>query len=276
MGFARLVLPHTKVETTQTLLDFEISILRARWKDGPPLPIVEVRQLGTVVFRAEMTFPSTGTASIESSLSSDAFDAIWIRRDSGGTDRRAETYLFRSTLVGLLPAAVLPTGFFEANPASELSTWVQPDLTYRYWITSGASSPVPAIRGTVVENHGVRWFESEPERAPTPQQLETALAKVRENAANTTESYAADTALGAALAPFLDLVYAGQAPQAWRFLRDCDAAGLGEVLRRGTLADAPRSLDALEVALREMIGRSPFIDLILRRNGGSIDPPTSR
>lgn len=276
LGFARLILPVMKVESTQTLLEFEVSILRARWDDGPLVPVIEIRQSDVVVYRAEMTYPSIGTAIIESDLSSDPSGVIWIRSDSGGSDRRSDTFLFTPTLSGLVPAAVLSNGFFESSPTSELSIWVQPDLSYRYWITSGASSPAPALRGAVVAKAGVRWFESEPERAPTAQQLDAAIAKVRENAANTTESYAADHALGAALAPFLDLVYAGQSPQAWKFLRDCDAAGLGEVLKRGTLADAPRSLEALEVALRAQIMRSPFIDIVLRRNGGSIDPPSSR
>jgi hypothetical protein len=39
-------------------------------------------------------------------------------------------------------------------------------------------------------------------------------------------------------------------------------------------AEVPRSLDAFERAILEQMQRSSFIQEILRRNGGSIAPPT--
>lgn len=242
--------------------------------------MVEINQLGTIVFRAEVINPSAGSCTIESAMSGDPVKALWIRSDSGGSNRYSETYVFLPTLVGVLPAAVLTNGLFKVltdiDGEPQPSIWVEPDLTYRYWLTSGVSSPVPVVRGVVLEAAGVRWFETDPELIPTDGQLAAALERVRTDAARTTEAHTADHALGSALAPFLDLVYAGQAQRAWSFLRECDAAGLGDVLRRGSLSDAPRSLEALEIALRGQLMRSPFIDLVLRRNGGSIDPLTSR
>ncbi|MFM7134111.1 MAG: hypothetical protein ACKO0W_07330 [Planctomycetota bacterium] len=242
--------------------------------------MVEIDQAGAIVFRAEVINPSAGSCTIESAMSGDPVKALWIRSDSGGSNRYSETYIFLPTLVGVLPAAVLTNGLFKVltdiDGEPQPSIWVEPDLTYRYWLTSGVSSPVPVVRGVVLEAAGVRWFETDPELIPTDGQLAAALERVRTDAARTTEAHTADHALGAALAPFLDLVYAGQAQRAWSFLRECDAAGLGDVLRSGSLSDAPRSLEALEIALRGQLMRSPFIDLVLRRNGGSIDLLTSR
>lgn len=280
MGFARATLPRYVVTSTQKIAELEVRVLAPRWPDDPSVDVVEVDQAGSIVFRAEVIHPSVGPCTVESAMSGDPVQALWIRSDSGGTNRYSETYVFRPTLSGIIPAAVLTNGLFKVLPdvggERQCSIWIQPDLTYRYWLTSGVSSPVPVVRGVVVEASGVRWFETDPELIPTDGQLAAALDRVRTEAANTTASYAADHALGAALGPFLDLVYAGQAERAWSFLRECDAAGLGEVLRRGSLSDAPRSLEALEITLRAQITQSPFSDLVLRRNGGSIDPPTSR
>lgn len=280
MGFARVALPQYQVFSTHRIAQLDIRVLTPRWPDDLSDDVVEIDQAGRLVFRSEVAHPTVGSCIIESAMSGDPVEALWIRSDSGGTNRYSETYVFRPTPVGVLPAAVLTNGLFkevsDSDGEPQPSIWIEPDLTYRYWLTSGFSSPVPVVRGVVVEAAGVRWFETDPELIPTDGQLAASLERVRTDAARTTEAHTADHALGAALAPFLDLVYAGQAQRAWSFLRECDAAGLGDVLRRGSLSDAPRSLEALEVALRGQIMRSPFIDLVLRRNGGSIDPPTSR
>ncbi|MFM7261594.1 MAG: hypothetical protein ACKO3W_13425 [bacterium] len=177
-----------------------------------------------------------------------------------------------------LPYAILSEGAFEkSDPGqSEPDVWVAYDINYAYWLTTGANSPSVALRGTPTPS-GIVWLDPDPSDAPDQARLDSVRAKLRALAqASATEAhngFASDNALGLVLDPFIELVYAGRASDAWSFLRACYVDGLGTLTIESPRAEVPRSLEALEGALVEQMQRSKFIDEVLRRNRGSIVPP---
>jgi hypothetical protein len=133
------------------------------------------------------------------------------------------------------------------------------------------------MRGTPTPS-GIVWNSPDESEAPNADALEAIAGRVRALASATEPemftSAHCDQALGLVLDAFLELVYAGRARDAWPFLRARYEDGLGTLMTASQRAEVPRSLDALERALIEQMQRSSFIQEILRRNGGSIAPPT--
>lgn len=191
-------------------------------------------------------------------------DYLWITETPGGSGGYTTTYLFEPPSDGdLLPVARLENGSFTAD------RWVQPDVTYRYWLTSGAGSPTPLLSG-IPTAEGLHWLDPAPGEGPTADEL----AHLRSVIASATVGDAsADHFVAPALRGFLELVYAGRAVEAWRFLDGCFDAGLSRYLESAEAADMPRSRDAFRGVLVEKMRTSPFFGEVLRRNGGSIAPP---
>jgi len=190
-------------------------------------------------------------------------DCIWIQERTSGTGGFATTFVFELPLGQFKPLLVLDNGCFEGT------VWKQPDFSYRYWLTSGAGSPVPYLVG---ELRGGRIIFNRPSATAGPDQarLDSLVEIVRQSKPTITAS---DDILSASLRGFFDLVYAGQAPQAWSFLDRCHDAGLEGLLAGGDVSDLPRSREAFRSILLMKMRESPFYPEVLRFNGGSIDPP---
>jgi hypothetical protein len=255
--------------------------------------MVEVAQKGQVVLRSTFMHPVVGAAEIRQPGCSDPAQALWIRSTSSGTLGDSETAVFLVDLGSqdgstnaphapfFRPYAVCLNGaFVKADPADELpSIWRVVDLSYSYWLTSGARRPLPTLDGSPGPD-GLAWHDPKPSDGPDAARLASARARIRElaSSANPTpasESDAAaavDEALGLALSAFLELAYAGRAPEAWSFLADVFDDGLGVLIASPSVADVPRSREALERALLEQMLQSPFADELRRRNRGSIAP----
>lgn len=272
--FLKQVLPRYRVDSTQTNGTLVIRLSSPRWPDDAALPLVEVSRSGRTVFRSTMSYPSAGEVLAATADGDDATRYVWIRSDSGGSGGFSTTYLFQTSNDDeFLPAALLDNGVFvSAAPGSDRSVWRQADLSYRYWITSGAGSPTPTLEAVPREipgGHQIRFLDPAPNAGPTAEQLGTALDRLRDASANATDS---ERILSSTLRPFLDLVYAGRAPDAWRFLDDAFDARLAALLESGAVSDLPRSREAFRAVLHEQMQRSPFHQELLRRNGGSIAP----
>ncbi len=286
-GLGRLVLPRYQVKETQTLLDCEVTIFKPRWSDDLASPIVEIRQRGRVVFASAMSHPSVGSARLQDPLCEEPVSLLWIRSDSGGSLGLSETFTFRvgdatsddTGYPDFLPYAVLHEGSFaKSDPEQpESDVWIAYELAYKYWLTTGVNSPTIAMRGTPTPS-GIVWKSPDESEAPNADELETIAGRVRALATATEPemftSAHCDQALGLVLDAFLELVYAGRARDAWPFLRARYKDGLGTLMTASQRAEVPRSLDAFERAILEQMQRSSFIQEILRRNGGSIAPPT--
>lgn len=279
------MLPRYKVENTQTVALCEVTISRPRWSDDLALPVVEVRQRGRVVFTSAMSHPSVGSARLQDPFCDEPVLLLWIRSDSGGSLGLSETFAFRVGSENAGPPEFLPLGvlnegaFVKSDPEqAEPDLWVAYDLAYKYWLTTGVNSPSVSMFGTPTTS-GIVWRAADPSDAPDSDALIALRAKLRA-LATATESEAfpgsrSDEALGLVLDAFLELAYAGRAKEAWQFLRACEADGLGALLSTSPRAEVPRSREALEVALLEQMERSKFWNEVLRRNGGSIVPPSS-
>jgi len=259
------ILPRYKVETTQQLAGAVVRISSPRWPEEDFLDLVEVMVDGAVCFRATVEHPSSG----EVRIAGPNAPLLWIRSTSSGSGGYSTTWLFRSGGMagGVVPVGVLENGVFEG------STWVQPDVTYRYWLTSSAASPTPVLRARIdpeASGPAKPLVFLEADAPPSP----SALAELKATVAATEPSvHAADPILGAALRGFLDLVYAGHAREAWMFFRECYDGGIGRLVESGFVADLPRSREAFESVLVERMRQSPYYNELLRRNGGSIGPP---
>jgi hypothetical protein len=285
-GIGRLVLPRYQVKETQTILGCEVTIAYPRWSGDLASPIVEIRQLGRVVFASAMPHPSVGSARLRDPFCDEPAAVLWIRSDSGGSLGLSDTFAFRvedatsedAGSPNFLPYAVLHEGtFVKSDPEQpEPDIWVAYELAYKYWLTSGVNSPSIAMRGTPTAS-GIVWNSPDESDAPNIDQLRAIAARVRVLATATEpEMFTGahcDQALGLVLDAFLELVYAGRAREAWPFLRARYEDGLGALMTASQRAEVPRSLDALERALVEQMQRSTFIEEVLRRNGGSIAPP---
>jgi hypothetical protein len=273
--FLRQILTRYKVTKTQTIGTLTILIAEPRWSDDTGLPVVEVSRSGQTVFRSAMSYPTAGE--VLSATADDRDDPtryVWIRSDSGGSGGFSTTYLFQTSADDeFLPAAILENGLFvPAALGSERSVWRQADLTYRYWITSGAGSPTPTLEAVprqIPGGHQIRFLDPDPGGGPSVEALRAVLTRLREASPNATDS---ELILSNTLRPFLDLVYAGRAPDAWRFLDDAFDARLASLLESGAVSDLPRSREAFRAVLHEQMQRSPFHQELLRRNGGSITP----
>jgi len=282
-GLARLALPRFVVKETHTIHGCEVFISQPRWREDMALPRVEVRVAHRTVFTSTISHPSAGGARVRDPFCDDPVPLLWIRSDSGGSLGLSQTFIFQPGTgeegqPDFLPYAILSEGAFaKSDPEqSEPDVWVAYDINYAYWLTTGANSPSVALRGTPTPS-GIVWLDPDPSDAPDQARLDSVRAKLRALAqASATEApngFASDNALGLVLDPFIELVYAGRASDAWSFLRACYVDGLGTLTIESPRAEVPRSLEALEGALVEQMQRSKFIDEVLRRNRGSIAPP---
>ncbi len=279
-GFERAFLPRYRVTETHVWSETHVTISRPRWSDDIGLPLVEVRQAGRIVYASTMSYPSVGTARILDPHTKGEVPLFWIRSDSGGSLGLSETYVFYATdsderLPEFLPYAVLSEGgFVKSDPSmAEPDLWVWYDLTYAYWLTSGANSPSVSLKG-IPTPWGIVWNDPSPTDAPDSTQLAKIRTQVRELASAAKPDgpidFRTDKALGLVLDAFLELVYAGRASEAWPFLRASYADGLGALAAASEHFEVPRTREALEQALIEAMQGSRFIDEILRRNHGSI------
>lgn len=282
-GLARLVLPRYVVKETHTIHGCEVVISQPRWREDLALPRVEVRLAHRTVFTSTMSHPSAGGARVRDPFCDDPVPLLWIRSDSGGSLGLSQTFIFQPGAdeegqPDFLPYAILSEGAFaKSDPERpEPDVWVAYDINYAYWLTTGANSPSVALRGTPTPS-GIAWLDPDPSDAPDQARLDGVRVKLRTLATaprtDAPASMVSDEALGLVLDPFIELVYAGRAQEAWAFLRAAYADGLGTVTIESPRAEVPRSLEALEGALVEQMQRSKFIDEVLRRNRGSIAPP---
>ncbi|MEY2713864.1 MAG: hypothetical protein RIT24_207 [Planctomycetota bacterium] len=248
-------------------------VLSPRWEDDDSSSVVEVYFGSQLAYRAEVFNPSVGEVSLVNPGSyrpgnlagaSDTLDFIWIREDSGGSGGFSTTFVFEPDSEGrLVPVTTLENGVLTKD------RWIQADLTYRYWLTSGAGSPTPGLAG-IPTYQGMHWLDPRPVDALTPDNLRELVERIRTAQPSLPP---ADSIVGPALRGFLNLVYSGRAPDAWRFLDECFDAGLARFLESDAVADLPRSREAFRGALLEKMRESPFHAQLLRFNGGSISPP---
>jgi len=248
-------------------------ILSPRWIEDDLYSVVEVYLSSQLSYRAPVLHPSVGEVSLvnpgsyrpgDLTEAPRTLDYIWIREDTGGSGGFSTTFVFEADSEGRLrPVATLENGFFTKDH------WVQPDMTYRYWLTSGAASPTPGLAG-IPTYQGMHWLDPRPVDARTPDNLRELVERIRTAQPSLPP---ADSVVGPALRGFLNLVYSGRAPDAWRFLDECFDAGLARFLESDAVADLPRSREAFRGALLEKMRQSPFHAQLLRFNGGSISPP---
>ena len=258
MRVARVFTPTYRVTTTQSWGDVLVTISEPRWPDLEPerQELVEVRIGGSLAWRTELESPSAGT------LEDGGF---WVREQTSGSGGYSTTFVFATGPVELRPLLVLHDGYFD-DGFFDGPTWNQADLSFRYWVTSGADSPVPYLRGKLRDDTVV--FEKPPiDVAPKQARLDALVEAVRSFEPTASASGAI---LAASLRGFLELLYAGEAPRAWVFLERCHDAGLEQLLAGGSVSDLPRSREAFEAALLEKVSKSPHYGAVLRINGGSI------
>ncbi len=301
----RLILSSQKVEETHHTFGCTIEILRPRWTDLPePLEErVRIRRHGRLVFDSEMPHPSAGAAWIGNGRSKPS-PAIWVRSDSGGSGGYSETWVFDlEGDGGFLPRLHLENGWFEeatrwgpgsgtgpgtthrvhprdggAVPAAP-SEWRQPVLGFRYWLTSGAGSPAPLLKGWLDWSKGFVIGPAPDAAASTTGTTATtattpvarALAEIA-TAGMDLESVqtSSDAVFSPLLRVYLDLVFEGRAREAAEFLRDAHRGGLARVLESGAVSDLPRSLEAFEAMLHARILEEEFHWVALERNGGAL------
>lgn len=275
----KAILPRYRVTDTQTIGETTIRVFAPTWDDDFE-GLVDVTVGGTVVYRSTMPYPSAGRARVHM-LADQPGDLIWIRSDSGGSGGYSTTYLFLSATeagrAAFLPFAVLENGMFKSSPGAPVDgnegeqVWLQPDISYRYWLTSGAASPVPTLLALPIQG-GLRFLDPLPDDGPTNAELEQAKAAIARTPADQLER---DTVLGPVLRGFFDLVYAGKAQRGWKFFRECYDLRIAELVSGRNVADLPRSREAFESVLQQAILKSPFSAEVLRRNHGSIAPTSA-
>jgi hypothetical protein len=275
----KALLPRYRVADTQTLGQTTVRVFSPTWDDDFE-GLVDVTLGGNLVFRSTMPHPSAGQARVHM-LADQPGDLIWIRSDSGGSGGYSTTYLFLSASddgrAAFLPFGVLENGIFQSLPGQPVGekegeqVWVQPDISYRYWLTSGAASPVPTLRAVPVQG-GLRFLDPLPDDGPTDAELEQAKATIARMPSDQLER---DTVLGPTLRGFFDLVYAGKAKRGWKFFRECYDLRIAALVSGANVADLPRSREAFESVLQQAILKSPFSAEVLRRNHGSIAPTSA-
>ncbi len=272
----KLVLARYKVESTHTFADATVTILSPRWLDDDFEGLVEVSIGGRTVYRSRMLHPSAGEFLLALPTDSGGRDqtteithaSSGIRSDTGGSGGYSTTYLFSPDADGaFLPVAVLENGSFQAG------VWVQPDVTYRYWLTAGVASPVPVLRALACQT-GLRFLDPTAADAPSAEQLSALKSSIANTAVE--DGFSRDLILAPTLRGFLDLVYAGRATDGWLFFRECYDLGLERLHKSGWAGDLPRSRTAFESMLLAHMGTSPYFGELIRRNGGSIAPPPER
>jgi hypothetical protein len=263
MRVMQVLTPPYKAISTQSWGGVSVVIREARWPQLEPdrQELVEVLIEGERAWRVELENPTAGT--LEPPVGRGFPERLWIREQTSGSGGFSTTYVFDVSLGQLRPLLVLDNGAFEG------ATWLQPDFSYRYWITSGADSPVPYLRGQIRTDRLV-FIDPAADAAPSQTRLDGLVESIRGLEPSATSS---GSILGASLRGFLDLLYAGKAPQAWAFLDRCHDAGLARLLASGAVSDLPRSREAFRSALLHKVSESPYYDDVLRFNGGSIEPP---
>lgn len=257
---AQVLTPAYQVTNTQTWGDVIVTISEPRWPELEPerQELVEVLIHGSLAWRTELENPTAGA------LSGDRF---WVREQTSGSGGYSTTFVFDTGLRELRPLLVLHEGTFEDSLEGPI--WNQADLSYRYWVTSGADSPVPYLRGRLRADTVV-FEKPSPDAAPKQTHLDALAESIRRSEPTSTAS---GTILSASLRGFLELLYAGEAPRAWQFLERCHDAGLERLLSSGSVSDLPRSREAFKTVLLEKVSQSPHYAEVLRINGGSIRPP---
>ena len=268
IALAKATLPKYVVKETHTFSVGTVRVSTPRWSDEGPMDLAEVLLGGEVHFRISLLHPTVGEVRLydhpeEQPESGPFLDHLWITENTGGSGGHTTTYLFSELDGSLFPVATLVNGTFVDG------RWVQSDTTYRYWLTSGAGSPTPILRGIPGEG-GLAWLDPTPDDGPSQAELDEHRRRIR---AATPAAQSADEYLSPALRGFLDLVYAGRAPDAWVFLDECFDAGLQRFLESDAVSDLPRSRESFRSALVEKVRTSPYYGELLRRNNGSIRPP---
>jgi predicted nucleic acid-binding Zn ribbon protein len=270
-AFLHVVLPPYRVASTYSAAWGSVRISEPRWPDEEFLHLTEVFVGDTPRYQVRLMHPTVGEVRVletnpptAGEQSPTFVDYLWITESPGGSGGYSTTYVFRSPASGeLVPAITLENGIFVD------SHWLQSDMTYRYWLTSGAGSPVPTLAG-IPSEAGIHWLDPKPTDGPSRDELDS-LAKAIASASP--DEQPGDQFLGPTLHGFLDLMYSGRAPEAWKFLDTCLDAGLGRFIESGVVSDMPRSREALRAVLVEKMRSSPYFAEVLRRNHGSIDPP---
>ena len=266
-----LLLPPYRVTKTDVYPWGALRTSEPRWPEDDFRGLVEVLVDGQVWFRTKIIHPTAGVVRLvrpgpvtPGEQSPTYLDYLWITENPGGSGGYSTTYLFVQPTNGeLRPVCTLENGLFQGN-----EYWIQADVTFRYWMTSGAGSPTPVLTG-IPTSEGMRWLDPDPRSVGPLSEYEAMKSTIRSVEPSV---HSADMFLAPALRGFLNLVYAGQAPAAWAFLDDCFDAGLERFIESGFAADIPRSREAFRAVLVEKMKTSPFFAEVLRRNGGSIAP----
>ena len=269
--FEHALLSEYKVESTYTAQWGSVRISSPRWPEDEFRGLVEVFADGQLVYRSKLIHPSSGEARLVDPVpptpgeeSPQHLDYLWITESTAGSGGYSTTFVFQQPTNGeLRPVCTLENGVFTKD------FWIQADMTYRYWLTSGAGSPSPCLTG-VPTSAGMHWLDPDGRASLPKAEFESMKESIR-NAEPSVHS--ADQFFAPALRGFLNLVYAGRAPEAWVFLDECFDAGLARFIESGFAADIPRSRESFRRLLVEKIGTSPFHAEVLRRNHGSISPP---
>jgi hypothetical protein len=176
--------------------------------------------------------------------------------------------------VSFVPAAVLGGGYFtDELDADGLTIWRAVDQEYLYYWNPRAQSPAPTLRATIQDGRVV-YVEDERAAGPDDDTLAKALAEAKQLA--TDPGGGLRVWSGPLLEVFFDLVYAGDAAKAWRFFRDAYPQVRAVAVEEppgNTMFCSPASLEEWEASILETMKGSRFIDEVLRRNGGSVEPP---
>lgn len=280
----------------------DITIYEPFWSEDLREYRVEVRMGGRVVYQS----PIDATVVQPVRVAMDGYglvDGLALTTTQGNNIAGTTTFVFAAPVSDLewqpgtmptaavlattpfVPFAVLHGGYFPAEqPAEGPSIWRVLEGQYQYLWNPRAWSPVPALHATL-EDGRVVYLDAEAEAdmaAKLRPEAATDLAATEAKAIAEAKELAAEPRNGVRvwsgplLTVFFDLAYAGFAPEAWRFFREAypavRAVAADEHENRG-LFESPESLEEWERSILNAMGGSPLYEEVLRRNGGSVEPP---
>ena len=283
MAVLRAVTPSYRVETTQEWKHGSIEVYWSFWPEDMLPERIRVTMGGRTVYESVLRHP----AAIPVVVQHDGYgkvDGLAIYHGDGMFWSTALFVVLDPTLEGqprpkaedvpFVPEAVLEGGYFtdELN-ADGLTIWRAVDQQYLYYWNPHAQSPAPTLRATIQDGRVV-YVDDERAAGPDDATLAEAVAEATQLAGDPGAGLRVWS--GPLLKVFFDLVYAGDAAKAWRFFRDAYPQVREVAVEEppgNTTFCSPASLAEWEASILETMKGSRFIDEVLRRNGGSVEPP---
>lgn len=298
----RALTPKERVFSTASWAFGEIVVYEPFWPEDLHEHSVEVTLGGRTVYRSPIAFPVGQPVRVQMD-GYGVVDGVALTTTQGNNLAGTTTYVFAAPVSDLqwspgtpptasvlstipfIPYTVLSGGYFPPQqPAEGPSIWRVFEGQYQYLWNPRAWSPVPSMLATLDDGR-VSYLDADAEAdmlAKLEPEAGNDLAAIQAVAIRKAMELARNPASGVRvwsgplLEVFFDLAYAGHAREAWRFFREAypavRAVAAEESSDRG-LFESPDSLEAWEKSILNAMGGSPLFDEVLRRNGGSVEPP---